>query len=112
MFVPFFFVMAGAYMQLELLGGMKNLVLILVLTVIAIAGKLAAGLGAVGTKANKWAVGVGMVPRGEVGLIFATFGLSSGLIDNQLYAVLVMVIILTTFITPPILKPIMAKIGA
>ncbi len=110
MFVPFFFVMAGAYMQVELLGDMKNLIFILILTVIAIIGKIVAGLGAIGTKASKLAIGVGMIPRGEVGLIFATFGLNSHLIDSQLYAVLVMVIILTTFLTPPVLKPIMERI--
>jgi Kef-type K+ transport system membrane component KefB len=111
MFMPLFFVEAGAYVDVHVLGNTANLVIIGILLVIAVAGKIASGLGAFLSKANKLAIGVGMIPRGEVGLIFATFGLTSGLVDNNLYAVLVIVIMLTTFVTPPFLKPLMAKVG-
>jgi Kef-type K+ transport system membrane component KefB len=49
-------------------------------------------------------VGVGMVPRGEVGLIFAGAGLAAGVIDEGLYSALVVAVMLTTFVAPPWLK--------
>ncbi|KHO45311.1 MAG: Na+/H+-exchanging protein [archaeon GW2011_AR3] len=110
MFVPLFFIQAGAYIDVHVLANLSNLGFIIVLTLIAIAGKLASGIAVIGKKANPWAIGIGMIPRGEVGLIFATFGLTSGLIDASLYGVLVIMIMLTTFITPPLLKPIMLKL--
>ena len=69
-----------------------------------------AGAGAAGTKASKLAIGVGMIPRGEVGLIFATYGLTSGLVDNSVYSALVIVVMLTTFVVPPMLVRVMKKV--
>jgi len=53
---------------------------------------------------RRWPVGVGMVPRGEVGLIFAGAGLAAGVIAADLYSALVVVVMLTTFVAPPWLK--------
>ncbi|MFH1236839.1 MAG: cation:proton antiporter [Candidatus Aenigmatarchaeota archaeon] len=99
--VPIFFVMVGARMNIAALAAPETLPIILVLLAIAIAGKMAAGLGALRTKANKLAIGIGMIPRGEVGLMFAAMGLTVGLITMQLYSALVIVILITTLITPP-----------
>ncbi|GBC75844.1 Na(+)/H(+)-K(+) antiporter GerN [bacterium HR07] len=102
LFVPFYFVKAGALLDLALLTEWKVLVSVLGLTAFAIAGKLLSGLGA--ERGQRWLVGVGMIPRGEVGLIFATAGLELGLLSKELYAALLAMILLTTFITPLLLR--------
>ena len=107
-FVPIFFIMAGAYMDVRTLAKIEILLPIVVITIIACIGKWVAGLGAIGTGTNKTAIGVGMIPRGEVGLIFAAIGLSMGLIQAELYSMLVVVVMLTTFVTPPLLVKLMA----
>jgi Kef-type K+ transport system membrane component KefB len=78
----------------------------MVLTVVAVASKLAAGLAVYQRGVRRWPVGVGMVPRGEVGLIFAGTGLAAGVIAEDLYSALVVVVMVTTFATPPWLKMI------
>ncbi len=110
LFVPLFFVAAGAYMDIKVFSDTSKILIVLSLLAIAIVGKVLAGFGAIGTKANKLAIGIGMIPRGEVGLIFATYGLKTGIVGTYLYSVLAAVIILTTFITPPLLEPIMKRI--
>jgi len=99
-FVPVFFVMAGVYMDIYAFGDLSNIILIAVLLTIAVVGKIVAGIGAIRSKAYKLAVGIGMIPRGEVGLIFASYGLAGGLFNNDIYSILVTVIMLTTFVTP------------
>ncbi|MBS3098570.1 cation:proton antiporter [Candidatus Woesearchaeota archaeon] len=108
LFVPIFFVMAGALMNVKLFN-LEILLPILTLTVIAIVGKIVAGIGAYGTKASKFQIGLGMIPRGEVGLIFATYGLTYKIVSNELYSILVIIIMLTTFVTPPLLAKYMKK---
>jgi Kef-type K+ transport system membrane component KefB len=84
--------------------------MVAVVTLLAIAGKL------IGCGAAAWGmgwrsmsiVGVGMVPRGEVGIIVATVGLSSGVISEDLYGVVVAMSILTTLVAPPVLKVLFA----
>lgn len=98
-FVPVFFVMVGAQVRLDSFGGLA-----LLLATLAVAGKLASGLAAWGRGLNLWAIGVGMVPRGEVGLIFAGIGLASGAIDGSLYAAIIAMVVVTTFLAPPLLK--------
>jgi Kef-type K+ transport system membrane component KefB len=73
------------------------------LTVVAVLGKLAAGLGA-GGRVNRWAVGSGMLPRGEVGLIFAGVGLSSAVISTAEYGAILVVVAVTTLLSPLLLK--------
>ena len=75
----------------------------LALTVAAVIGKIAAALPA-RKGIDKLIVGIGMVPRGEVGLIFAGIGKAIGILDNNLFSIILVVVILTTLITPPLLK--------
>ncbi len=108
LFAPVFFVVAGAGVDLHAFT-LELLPFIVILTIIAVLGKIVAGLGAFREKASKLAIGVGMIPRGEVGLIFASVGLTAGLISGGIYSALVLVIMITTFITPPILKALLDK---
>ena len=66
------------------------------------AGKLAAGFAA-GRGTNAWVVGWGMVPRGEVGLIFAVAGQKLGVLSESMFSIIVIMVILTTLVTPPVL---------
>ncbi|VUG07027.1 Na(+)/H(+)-K(+) antiporter GerN [Paenibacillus polymyxa] len=107
-FVPIFFVNVGFSVSFEGLG--NSLGLIVVLTVVAIITKLiGAGLGAKLTgfsSRSSLGIGSGMVSRGEVALIIATIGLESGLLNKDYFTVLVIVVILTTLVTPFLLKMI------
>ncbi len=111
-FVSFFFVTLGMRVdvtQMTDVSGNSVVVPVLligvVLTVFAMLAKLACGWGVTKSgKASKLVVGVGMSPRGEVGLIFAALGLSTGLIVNWQYTAIILVVMLTTFITPIWLK--------
>jgi Kef-type K+ transport system membrane component KefB len=107
-FVPIFFVLIGAAVDLSLLNpfNAQNWPILLLaggLTVVAVLGKLAAGLGA-GGRVNRWAVGSGMLPRGEVGLIFAGVGLSSAVISTAEYGAILVVVAVTTLLSPLLLK--------
>jgi Kef-type K+ transport system membrane component KefB len=97
--VPLFFVWMGIQVKLETLAGRRVLLTALALTLVAVLGKLAAGLGAPRTM-NRWTVGIGMVPRGEVGLIFAGIGKSLGVIDDALFSAVVILVIATTLLAP------------
>ena len=99
--VPLFFVYTGFNVKLEQLFNPSVLLIALGVTIAAIAGKLVGGLGA--RKVRRMLIGVGMIPRGEVGLIFATIGKGLGVIDEKLFSVVVIMVIVTTLITPPIL---------
>lgn len=102
---PIFFVRTG--MMVELGGiGAEPLILALALTVVAIVGKLVSGLGVRGKTADKLTVGIGMVPRGEVGLIFANVGAGikldgKPLIAAGVYAAIVLMVMASTVVTPP-----------
>jgi Kef-type K+ transport system membrane component KefB len=106
--VPIFFVVMGMRADLRALLRADTLLLIALLTLACVAGKLASGLGAVpGT--NRLAVGFGMLPRGEVTLIFASLGVTLTLggrpvLDHRAYSALVAVVVLTTLLTPPLLR--------
>jgi Kef-type K+ transport system membrane component KefB len=107
--VPVFFVTIGTKVQPVMLnpfGENAQFGVAMVLTVVAVASKLAAGLAVYQRGVRRWPVGVGMVPRGEVGLIFAGTGLAAGVIAEDLYSALVVVVMVTTFATPPWLKMI------
>jgi Kef-type K+ transport system membrane component KefB len=108
-FAPMFFVVVGASVDLRLLdpsreGAGSVLVLTVLLSIVAIIGKVAAGWGAPWERYRRLAVGVGMVPRGEVGLIFANIGLRSGVITDAVFSALLLVVMLSTFVAPPALK--------
>jgi Kef-type K+ transport system membrane component KefB len=107
LFVPIFFVSVGMKVQPGMLNPFSEdaqFGIAMLLTAVAVASKLAAGLAVYQKAVRRWVVGVGMVPRGEVGLIFAGAGLSAGVIAQDLYSALVVVVILTTFAAPPGLK--------
>jgi Kef-type K+ transport system membrane component KefB len=102
---PIFFVRTG--MMVELGGiGTEPLILALALTVVAVVGKLVAGIGVRGTTTDRLTVGIGMVPRGEVGLIFANVGAGityegKPLIAAGVYAAIVLMVMASTVVTPP-----------
>ncbi len=100
--VPIFFVVTGMSVRLETLFDPKIILLALIITVVAFVGKIAAGLVA-GKGADKLIVGVGMIPRGEVGLIFAAVGKSLGVVDDSVYSIIIIMVILSTLLTPPLL---------
>jgi len=101
--VPIFFVLMGTQVKLETFMDRQVLVLSAGLLIAAVAGKLLAGLGAA-RGSNRWAVGIGMLPRGEVGLIFAAIGKSLGVIGDALFSAIVLMVVLTTLLAPPLLK--------
>ena len=111
-FVPIFFVHMGMQVDLTTFADTGVLIFGATLSIMAIAGKQVCGLGVFGKGnegVNKLAIGIGMIPRGEVGLIFAVIGagLSIGdppVIDKPLYSAIVLMVMITTMITPPGLK--------
>ncbi|MCA9062716.1 MAG: cation:proton antiporter [Planctomycetaceae bacterium] len=107
--VPIFFVVMGLHVDLRSFADPSMLLLATALTVSAIAGKQACALAVLDRGANRLAVGLGMIPRGEVGLIFAAIGLSlkignESVIDSSSYSALVVMVMVTTIVTPPLLK--------
>lgn len=100
-FVPIFFASVGAAVDLRALGDVSALTLGLALIACGIAGKVAAGFAPWWFRGNKLLVGVGMVPRGEVGLIFAQMGLTAGAVSAGEYGALMLMVLVTTFVTPP-----------
>ena len=108
-FIPVFFASIGINTDLDAMFQPSVLALATVLTVVAITGKLVAGFGIGRTPGDKLLIGIGMIPRGEVGLIFASIGLSKGVLDDELYGALLLMILITTLITPPLLRLKLAK---
>jgi Kef-type K+ transport system membrane component KefB/predicted amino acid-binding ACT domain protein len=108
-FVPIFFVFIGLETDLGAFAEPSVLAVAAVLSVVAVVGKLLAATGAWGTRADRLAIGLAMIPRGEVGLIFATLGLRTGVLDAELYAALLAVVLVTTVMTPPLLRARMAR---
>lgn len=112
--VPVFFVLMGMRTDLKAFVAPGVLSLAAALCVVAVLGKLVAGLGVRGGSLSRLSVGIGMVPRGEVGLIFASIG--SGLavagervVDDQVFSAVVVMVIVTTMVTPPLLKWALAR---
>jgi Kef-type K+ transport system membrane component KefB len=110
MLVPIFFVTVGAKTDLGVLNpaipsNREGLVMAIFLIVVAILGKLVTGLSVFGQpQINRLAIGVGMIPRGEVGLVFLGIGSSIGILSKPLEAAIIMMVILTTFLAPPLLR--------
>lgn len=108
-FAPIFFVSVGASVNVRLLdpshaGTRSILGVAAVLTVLAVVGKLAAGWAAPWVRFRRLVVGVGMVPRGEVGLIFADIGRRAGILNEAIFGAILLMIMATTFVAPPGLK--------
>jgi Kef-type K+ transport system membrane component KefB len=108
-FVPIFFVLIGAAVNLRALNPLDpdawpSLLLAGALLLAAFAGKLVAGFGVMDRRVNRWAIGIGMLPRGEVGMIFASMGVAYQVLDETRYAVVILVVMLTTIASPLLLK--------
>jgi len=108
-FVPLFFVMVGAAVDLRVLNpldpaNLGTLAIGTLLIVVAIGSKFAAGYAPFWLQRRKAVIGVGMIPRGEVGLIFAQMGLASGILDKGMFAAITMMVMTTTFVAPPLLR--------
>jgi len=107
--VPVFFVLVGFRTNLVALGRPAFMVFAIALTIAAVAGKLSCALGVFDRGARKLTVAIGMIPRGEVSLVFAALGSAlrpgvAPLLDERGYTAIVSVVILTTLATPPALK--------
>jgi len=107
--VPVFFVLMGMRVELTAFSQPGVLGLAGLLTLAAIVGKQVCSLGAVGKGLDRLTIGLGMIPRGEVGLIFANVGLGltvagERIIDEAIFSAVVIMVIVTTLVTPPALK--------
>jgi len=112
--VPVFFVMMGFRVDLKSFDSPAVLGFAALITLVAIAGKQICGLGVLERGLDRLAIGVGMIPRGEVGLIFAGMGATLTLAGKPIlspttFSALVLMIMLTTFITPPLLKMVFER---
>lgn len=116
-FIPIFFVLVGAAIDLKTINPFnadtRSFFLIgLALTIVGIVGKVLAGFASLEKGSRRLLIGVGMVPRGEVGLIFAQIGLTSGLLSAGLYGSVAMMVIVTTVITPPLLRRMLTPVAS
>lgn len=108
--VPIFFVTVGAKVDLGVLNPLvpenrEGLIISTFLIGVAILGKIVTGWSVFGQSGiNRLAIGIGMIPRGEVGLVFAAIGTASGVLDKPLQAAIIIMVILTTFLAPPFLR--------
>jgi Kef-type K+ transport system membrane component KefB len=108
-FVPLFFVLVGAAVDVRVLNPVdpanrQTLLVGGLLVAAAVLGKFAAGYAPFWFQGNKKVIGVGMIPRGEVGLIFSQMGLASGVFDAGMFSAATVMVIVTTFLAPPLLK--------
>lgn len=110
MLVPVFFVCVGARTDISVLNPLdpanrEGLIMAAFLIVVAIIGKVVTGATVFGQQGiNRLAIGVGMIPRGEVGLVFAGVGSATGILPPPLEAAIIVMVILTTFLAPPMLR--------
>jgi Kef-type K+ transport system membrane component KefB len=107
--VPLFFVQMGLKIDFASLFRIEVLALAVALTVAAIIGKQACGLGALDKNLDRISIGIGMIPRGEVGLIFAGIGLTLAvkgerILDEAVFSAILVMVMVTTIITPPLLQ--------
>lgn len=109
--VPLFFLSIGIHAELGRVLSPAAGALAGALIAVALAGKLASGLGVLGT-GDGLLVGLGMLPRGEVGLIVTALGQRAGILDGATYGALVLTVVLTTLIAPPLLRLRVRRAGA
>lgn len=102
-FAPIFFVLMGMQVDLKVFMDPSAVALAAAFTVAAILGKLACGL-VCGRSVDGLSIGFGMVPRGEVGLIFASVGKAMGVVSAEVFSAMVVMVMITTFVTPILLK--------
>lgn len=101
---PVFFVLMGIQVRLETFADLSVLGMAAGLTAAAILGKQVCGFGALGGNLSRLIIGVGMIPRGEVGLIFANIGKGMKIMSDATFSAVVIMVIVTTLVTPPLLK--------
>jgi Kef-type K+ transport system membrane component KefB len=106
--VPIFFVLMGLQVKLETFLQPGVVMISAGLLVAAVLGKVLAGFGAFGIN-GRIAIGIGMMPRGEVGLIFAAIGKSLDVMDDALFSAVVLMVIVTTLLSPPLFKHCLKK---
>ncbi len=114
LFTPIFFVHVGGAVDLHLLdpsrvGGTSVLWIAGALTLLAVLGKVVAGWAAPWAAFDRLTVGVGMVPRGEVGLIFADIGRRTGVLGAEVFNAVLLMVLITTFLAPVLLKKVTAR---
>src|SRR5262249_24948167 len=115
-FVPIFFVAVGAAIDARTLNpfqadSRRFLALGIGLAAIAGLGKMAAGWLALGRGLRRSVIAAGMIPRGEVGLIFAQIGLAGGLLSAGLYSAITVMVVITAFAAPLLLRALLEKRG-
>ena len=113
-FVPVFFVYMGLRVDLAAFASLEVIVFAGLLSLVAVAGKQVCALGVFRPELNRWAVGIGMVPRGEVGLIFAGIGhtvfvAGTPVLGDAAFSAIIAMVMLTTLVTPPLLKAAFAR---
>ena len=94
----------GMQVKLEVFFDWQIILLALSLVVVAVIGKLACGLAVMSRAVKRMAVGIAMMPRGEVGLVFASVGKGLGVVSGPTFSAIVLMVIVTTLATPPLLK--------
>jgi Kef-type K+ transport system membrane component KefB len=106
LFTPIFFVMVGLSLNFQVIDWSSSFIWIFsgLMFVLAVAGKMLGSFLIRENMPTRLAIGLAMVPRGEVGLIFAELGRSSGIFDGEIYAAMVVVIALTTLLPPFVMK--------
>jgi Na+:H+ antiporter len=102
--IPLFFLQIGIDTEARSLTEPRVLWIAAALSVVAILGKIVAGLGVKRGTADRLLVGLAMIPRGEVGLIFASIGLSQHFLDAQAHSILVVVVLVTTVVSPALIR--------
>jgi Kef-type K+ transport system membrane component KefB len=107
--VPIFFVLMGMQVKLESFLDTDVLLLAGALILAAVIGKIVSGIGVRQAGLRRLVVGIGMMPRGEVGLVFASIGRSLGVVNTEVFSAIVLMVIVTTFATPPWLKALYAE---
>jgi len=114
LFTPIFFVTVGLSLNLQEVdwGSSSVLFMSVIFIVLAMGSKLAGAFMIEESNPFRWAVGLAMIPRAEVGLIFAELGRVSGVFDNDLYAVMIITIAATTILPPFILKWFYNRFGS
>jgi len=113
-FTPIFFIMVGAAVDVAVFNpfvkeNIPILLIALILFIVAVVGKFVSGFAVFQKGIRKSVIGVGMIPRGEVGLIFAQVGLTYGIFTSELFSAVTVMVMLTTFIAPPLLKKMFAR---
>ena len=99
LFAPLFFMLIGIQVKLESFFDWHVLIIASGLIIAAVLGKLISGMGA-NSKDDRLLIGIGMLPRGEVGLVFASIGKTLNVISDQLFSAIILMVIVTTFVAP------------